>query len=428
MNKKIGFTAIILILFLLCFSLFFLYGNDFLNNKIQPFQINNYSNNNNNNSNDNSNNNIYNKTQSFQIDVNEKLLYQSDGIKQIDHDDIFSVKALVDGSIIYLSNDFIKKNGGIQSAPSSADASYCRYYINDNQKTVLGKIDNFVLGTKHSALIDDKLYYYVCLSAKNMKMPYNALLCFNLTKDTVDIYNDEDKSSYCGISAYEFNGNVIALKNKRDEKRHISFLEVFDVKSKKTKQVIEHVLDTDLNTGSKILNLYSNGDKIYLLVDEFNGKTQYAYLRIYDRNLNMIKSIPIERTIRNQILNTGIQDFAVFENLIYTRDLSDYSFLGKIVGNRIEPLITGKSIDLALNHKSQNNPIFFERRTNKCYIGDIKNGTYTPIELKIGNDCSIRTIIADDENILIACSDTEKPEFVYYIKRDKLSNIYIPCE
>jgi hypothetical protein len=333
-----------------------------------------------------------------------------------DFDAILSVKALLDDSFIYLSVD---RN----------TATYYRHYINDNKIVVLGTVENFYLGT-NTVLIDNTLYFYASVLESDNGDTSNVLFSINLSENKMNSYKNDD-NSLAGLLAYQFDGNIITLKNVVDEENITTYLDIFDVNSKSWKQENINVVDSNTYIGSAIFGLYSNKEALYVLHDECLGGqgNVNTTLKVYDSNINEIQTINIANDLRDYILSSRIQEMAVFGNYIYTQNTSNYSLLGKIEGNTIEPIIKERNLSLNLNQTSTNTPFFYVRRSNKCYILDTETETITPIDLQIGNEHTIKCILANEKNILLICySNDNKTDYMYYLKRDNLSNTYIPCE
>ncbi len=333
-----------------------------------------------------------------------------------DFDDILSYRALIDDSFIYLSVD-------------GSTATYYRHYINDNKKVVLGTVDNFCLSTKNTVLIDDTLYVYVSVFESDNGDTSNVLLGINLSENETNSYKNAD-NSLAGLLTYQFDEGIITLKNVVNEENITTYLDIFDVNSKSWKQENTNVVDKNTYIGSAIFGLYGNEEAVYVLHDECLGGqgNVNTTLKVYDTNMNEIQTINIANDLRDYILSSRIQEMAVFGNYIYTQNTSNYSLLGKIEGNNIEPIIKERNLSLALNQTSPNTPFFYVRRSNKCYILDTETETITPIDLQIGNEYTIHCILANEKNILLKCYSDDKTDYMYYLKRDNLSNTYIPCE
>ena len=326
------------------------------------------------------------------------------------------VSPKIDDSFIYLSVD---RN----------TATYYRHYINDNKIVVLGTVENFYLGT-NTVLIDNTLYFYASVLESDNGDTSNVLFSINLSENKMNSYKNDD-NSLAGLLAYQFDGNIITLKNVVDEENITTYLDIFDVNSKSWKQENINVVDSNTYIGSAIFGLYSNKEALYVLHDECLGGqgNVNTTLKVYDSNINEIQTINIANDLRDYILSSRIQEMAVFGNYIYTQNTSNYSLLGKIEGNTIEPIIKERNLSLNLNQTSTNTPFFYVRRSNKCYILDTETETITPIDLQIGNEHTIKCILANEKNILLICySNDNKTDYMYYLKRDNLSNTYIPCE
>lgn len=332
-----------------------------------------------------------------------------------DFDNVLSYKALINDSYIYLNID-------------GNTATYYRHYINDDKTITLGTIENFYLGTRNTVLIDNTLYFYASVLDSNDGVS-NVLFGINLSENNINSYENND-NSLAGILTYQLDGNIITLKNAVDEDNITTYLDIFDVDSKSWKHENINVVNSNTYIGSAIFALYSNEEALYVLQDDCLGGVGNVTttLKIYDNNMNEIRSIKIDNDIRDYILNSRIKEMAVFGDYIYLLNISNDALLGKIKGNTIEPIIKEKNLTLALNQTSFNTPFFYARRSNKCYTLDAETGAITTIPLQIGNDYTIRCILADDKNILLICCADDKTDYMYYLKKDNLSHTYIPCE
>ncbi len=328
-------------------------------------------------------------------------------------DEFGSFKALLDKDFIYLNL-------------SEEGASYYRYHLLNHQKTLLGKIDNFYLATKSSALIDGKLYFYAAENdGTNIS---NTLFCIDCVKNELKAYRNQD-DSLAGISTYKWNKDIITLKNRRDGNKITTYLDIFDTDLKTWTQKNVHLVDMDTHTGSAIFALYADKDTLYVLHDDLNGKDNVlTTLRAYNGNMEEIRTIPVDDKLKDYIFSSRIQEIAIFGEYIYMNNLSNDALWGKILEDRIEPLMKKTDLALALNQQAPDVPFLYVRWSNQCYLPDEKTGDLFPIELSVGNGYVLRCVLADKEHILLDFCAEDKKDFLYYVKKNNLKTAYFPCQ
>lgn len=333
-----------------------------------------------------------------------------------DFENVLSYKGLIDDSFIYLS-------------VNEGAATYYRHYINDNKIITLGTIDNFLLSTKNTVLIDNVLYFYASVIESDTEDTSNILFGIDLSRNKMNTYKNDDEA-LAGILTYQFDEDIITLKNIVDDGIVTTYLDVFDINSKSWRQENINVVNQETHEGSAIFGLYGNKESVYVLHDDWSGgkgniKTT---LKVYDTEMNEVQTVNLDNDLRDYILSSRIQEIAIFGEYIYIYNTSNNGLLGKIVENNIEPIIKERNLELSMNQTSTNNPLFYVRRSNKCYLLDEETGNIDTLNLKIGNGYYIRCILTDEVNVLLVCSSEDKNDYMYYFKKDILGNISIPCE
>lgn len=307
-------------------------------------------------------------------------------------------------------------------------AVFYKHYIKESITETIGVINNFYLNTKDAILIDNRLYLYASVfDESNINGYSNILYEMNLSNNSITSYKNHD-NSLAGIPTQHFNGNIITLKNVLTDNVIETYLETFDINTKKFYKSNVNEYNTTTKTGSAIFGLYGDKDFFYILYDDCNKENIISYLKIYNNNFEEIESIKIEKEIRDYIFATRVIEMAVFEKILYIRNISNYSLIAKIDNNMIEPILMERNIELATNQLDPLNPFFYKRNSNNCYTVDFKTGDLVNFELEIHNDYSIMSILANKQNIMLICYADDKDEYIYYLDKERLGDTLILCE
>ena len=72
-------------------------------------------------------------------------------------------------------------------------------------------------------------------------------------------------------------------------------------------------------------------------------------------------------------------------------------------------------------------PIFYTRRSNRVYLID-EYGKWETLELQIGNNYTIKNILADDESCFIVCYADDLDDCAYFVDRKVIDKVQLPCE
>ena len=327
----------------------------------------------------------------------------------LDYKNVLSYTAFVDGNIVYLNADELT-------------ATYYKYSIVDGSTIELGTIDNFYLSAKNSVLIKDKLYLFASVIENDDTI--NALCQIDLTNNTITQYSNADRS-LAGISAYEYDGNIVTLKNKVSGNVITTFLETFDISTNEWSIETTNSFNTDTNIGSAIYALYGNQNTLCVLHDECSGKDNiHTTLKFYDGTFKEIKSVELSQDIKDFIMGSRIIEIAAFGDYIYLNNISNKAVLGEIVGNELVPKLMEANLELALNQTDTKNPLFYIRRSNRCFLLD-STGELVSVDLNIKNDYSIMCILSDGNSIVLICYADDKPDCIYQINMDSLKSVVI---
>ena len=330
----------------------------------------------------------------------------------------FSYVAMVDGGVIYFtfSNNY---TGGY-------DCTFYRYYIEEDRSVEIGKINDFVISGRSSALVNNILYFYVGVKVKDAIV--NNLYGINLTEDTMSVYTQDTYSQHA-FTIFSYQDSLITLKgNDIEYESNLSsstFFETYDVADNTMETLIEKKMDYRKKQGKIFLSFCCDDAYIYaLLYDAVSG----SILNIYDNKFNLIKSINIDNI--KDILQAPITEMAVMGEYIYIYNYSNQTVIGKLLDNRIEPLLQDSNVELS-NERSINDPnsyVFYKRLTNKCYVLDSKKGEITTIPLQIKNDFTITYALAEKDKMIVILSSENNDRMMYYVNKTNLGETVFDCE
>jgi hypothetical protein len=317
--------------------------------------------------------------------------------------DIDPVEVFED-SFVYVNMDEIK---------------YYRQYFDGRGVSELGQIDNFVLGVKANATVNNVLYFYTTVSIAGTDGEFgNNLYGIDLENNQLSLYHTDNEVNPAAM-VYPYMGNLLALKSRTYDSAskagiYETYLENYDINTGSTEKVIEQTMDYTNLTGSMILACFVNGSKIYTLNDDFaeNGDIS-PHIMVYGENFQLEQTIYIDDDTADYIRSSRPNEIAVFGDYVYMRNYSGYAVVGKIEENVLVPILQTVDLELALNRqddRAQNIQMFYIRWTNTYYILDAEKGTFEELTLEPYEDYVFMYAKANSDNVMIFLSaDYDEP-------------------
>lgn len=324
---------------------------------------------------------------------------------------VLSFTALVNDQIIYQ----MIEESGIQ---------YVKTNVYSGESMALGSIPDFYLNMKQSVLEQPNLYFFATVDDSDMGE--NVLFRVDLDKLKIERIKHKD-GSIPGITIYFYKGKILTLKSMVENNKLVTFIEAYDLQSKKWLKVKEVSLDTNTHQGKVFFGLCANQNNVFILCNEYQGENKIeASLLILDDYFNETKSIKISKEIQDYVLNSFLSDVQSFGDYIYFFNASNYGWLGKINKDKLVEVFKGRNFEISINHSTKP-PIFYTRRSTNVYYFD-NGGNFIKKNIPVKNDYFIRCILTNDEFCFVDCYADDKKEHAYFFRRDAIDSVILPCE
>ena len=331
-------------------------------------------------------------------------------------------EAILDDSYIFFAFD------------NNVSVSYYRQYFSDDKVIKIGSIDNFALGSRGLTQINDKLYFYIGIIYDRDIKPYeggekNILYSIDIKNSVLESYPPSEGITAPGINQMtSFDSKVAAILRAYDGEKTNTYIDIFDTEKRTWRQVLFNTFNNGINTGLKLVGLWADSNRVYVICDHCMGDTDnFAMLDIYDTNFNLIRSVKMPDDMRSTFIqDTDVWDFSVFKDYLYVKNSLNYSCIGKIKDETIELLKEGQ-FTIAYNQLNLNIPVFYYRMDKRYFELDLKTGPSKEYTLQFAQGYKLMGMLATNNKALMHCVNGDKPLFLYYIPRKNLSNTYIPC-
>lgn len=303
---------------------------------------------------------------------------------------------------------------------SSCQCWHYRQYFDDTLEE-LGTVANYAFGLGFHAQIGNKLYFYLT-TAESTEAVFennafnNNLYCIDIEANTLSMLNTESKCLPGAIIA-SLDNYLVHRQSERSQDNQLStYIELLDT----TTGLIDRrspvfVLDDNTNIGSYMMNVCTDGEYIYALIDErFADNTNAAYLYKYDNNLEIIQKISLD-AVAEYILTARVGEMAVCGDCLYLKNYSRDAVIAVITDDRVIPLLQENNIQNAKQNSTEHETLFFSYGGNTIYFysADKQKLTYQTLELE--DDYLLKSIMEREGTLLIttfayASSPTDIPE------------------
>lgn len=309
---------------------------------------------------------------------------------------------LVDDSYIFMRMD----NG---------QTTYFRQFLTDGKLLELGKIDNFLISTKDSVLLDNSIFFMA--STQHSDKIKTSLYKIDLNENTLSELIDD---TACGFDAYPFpyQNNIAIAKYYYEDNNIRSCIEIYNLSDGTTSTILSKDIDGETLNGSIILRAYNRNEQIATLIEFGQGKSSpLTNIDLYDSNAQLIETISIE-DIKSYIMESRVYQMQIIDNYIFMSNYSNYSIFGKIEYSKIIPLLQERYLEYA---GGTSHIILFLRGGNTIFRVDSKTGNTEELHLNFDKDYVIRTAIANDKDILLVLkSEENNNESIQYLTLNQL--------
>lgn len=204
------------------------------------------------------------------------------------------------------------------------------YNLVDNQINVVGKIKNFLMSNNSNTQVNGKIYFFVTTSSLLGKK--NCFYCIDIATDTLEkIYDEGLYQSFNYLTTV--NGKVYSTKGNKIGNKVISYIEEYNVETRKRKTVKKVTANHNKKTGEIILNIASDESNFYVYSQKYENYVLQHYCDVYDNRFNLLQSKKFDKQENNSIFNTIIGRLEVKDNKIYIQNFSNYVMLCDMEGN-----------------------------------------------------------------------------------------------
>lgn len=277
-----------------------------------------------------------------------------------------------------------------------------RYCINEDDKIVVGIIDNFHISFSLPVLIDDNLFMPITLNNGE-----HSLIRMNLTENSIEsIHIGYYTRALASITTTL--GNIYYLGWDTKDGLHSSYIKKFDEIENKMDTFLIKNFDERMNTGEIIEAFSSYRGKIYAVVRSREGENEEITIHVYDAKDGVfLYEIYLSYEFKSYISSSSIAQFYIFGDNIYVRNFSDYGVIGRIENKSVELIYTKNLLRIAINSADTDDDfiIFFMREDAGVYMLNTLNGEILSGDLPLGDYLSIRSAISDGANLLVAILD-----------------------
>jgi|GEM_PF-3264389 len=309
------------------------------------------------------------------------------------------------------------------------DNSKVTFFIYDNkigETLELGTIENYILDTGFTTLVNNRLYYYAGIINHEGEIR-NTLFSIDMQSHEISRHDNPDMS-LPGVNVFSSGKNVVTLKNERANEIITTYLEFYNTDKSTWEKNLVNKFNELSKTGSALYVMYADDTHIYIIQDvyEQNGKYESYFIQ-YNQLLEEEKRILLKDDVASfiQAGNGRIIELKIFDDYLYLRDLSGNGFLGKIEQDKIEKVMSADQFLPAASLYHNAMPIFFIREDLTLFALDTKTGELTEYLLNSEEGHSIAQVWHCNDQFLIIAWDESRLQMQYFVDFKELEQLEI---
>ena len=284
-------------------------------------------------------------------------------------------------------------------------------------KTIdIGTIANYIMDSGSSVVIEDSIYTYITTSDENRK-PQNDL--YRIEHSNLELEKiSTDKKSAPIISLYQTPTEILALKTDGTK----TYFEKIDVRNGGAEEILVS------QSGETFVTADIVNTTLFVFAYSTDSMGDYQYF-VREYSLDKYEEIGLITldNIKEYISKARIADMEIIGNYLYLINYSGIGILGEInEDNTVSKTHEISELTYLTSDEDSRTSLFYVRKTNTYYIFDNGNGELTKRNLTFKNGYTIRTMLSDDENVVVKTkADTENKidryhEEIYVFRYDDL--------
>lgn len=289
------------------------------------------------------------------------------------------------------------------------------YEVTSDVYTKIGEIKNFLLSNQSVSVLNGKAYFFV--TTDDLLGKKNCFYCIDTATDKLKkIYSERLYQSFNYLTV--FNGKLYSTKGDKVGQNGVTYIEEYDIDTKKRKTVMQVKVNHTDKTGEIILNIASNGVNFYLYSQRYEDNKIQHYCDTYNSEFCLVESKKIDLKGKSEIFQNVISRFAVKDGNIYMQNLSNSAMLEDINGKN-KSIITDFENPLWLSYRfSDKQPwIFYYRGQTDIYSINSSGELKKSEKFKISEGYAVNMVTQYDESVIVSIRNKENPdvkEIIFY--------------
>lgn len=257
--------------------------------------------------------------------------------------------------------------------------------------TELGRVSGYTMSSGATAIYKDALLTYITVGESNdlYKVNYVDMKIEKVSSDTKCSPN---------ISLYSSTQGVLALKNDGNR----SYFQLVYDGSKGGSNVPRTVLEA--LTGESFLIADISDETLFVFVYKQNASGAFDYfIRKYTLdNYSEIDTIDLS-PIKSYIDEARIGRMELIGGYIFFENYSNNAVLCQITGDTVSKMLQGENLTMAKDTGTNENSkrFFYIRRTQNCYVFDLKTGELAPFYIPLDEDYVVQILFTDGKDVFV---------------------------
>lgn len=357
-----------------------------------------------------------------------------------------TIAFILKGHDVEDSNNMIQYDISADCYSILLDDSYIFFALSDNTTVTfyrqyfdgrlynIGKISDYVFNLGFHTLINNKLYFYITTAESadavfNDNAFENKIFCVDLDENLLsEIYTESVCLPGAIISSIE--NYLISRQSVRSEENNLyTYIEVYDTVQDDVTVCSEvYTLNDNSNIGTYMMNLCTDGEYIYALLDErYENGTHMAYLAKYDINLEIQETINLD-TVPEDIFSSRIGEVFVDESVLFLKNYSGDACVLMIEENGVVPIIHESGLRRSLQYTSKH-PVFYIFGGTSVYIFSEQEESYVQYKLNLQDDYLIKHIMINGDMALVTLfaysdsPDDTAEDKLYLVEIEEISSL-----